>query len=177
MTNETLQTLKNRRSCRAFKPDAVSDEILNAVLEAGTWAPNAWDKQSAGIIAIRDEASRAMLTHLSHELAVEAGEDTPDPLYGAPVVVLVTADKESESGLEDGTLVAGNIMNAAASVGLGSCWVNTARKIMEMPIGKAMLLKWGVENEVTGVAFVVLGWPAEKPETPKPRKENYIRIV
>lgn len=177
MTNETLQTLKNRRSCRAFKPEAIPEDVLNAVLDAGTWAPNAWDKQSASIIAIRDEASRAVLTHLSQELAAEAGEDTPDPLYGAPVVVLITAEKDSESGLEDGSLVAGNIMNAAQSVGLGSCWVNTARKILEMPIGKAMLMKWGVTEPVTGVAFVVLGWPTEKPEEPRARKENYIRIV
>lgn len=177
MTNETLQTLSSRRSCRAFKPDTIPEETLMAVLEAGSYAPNGWDRQSASIVAIRDEAARQMLTHLSHELAMEAGEDTPDPLYGAPVIILVAADKDSETGIEDGTLVAGNIMNAAASVGLGSCWINTARKILEMPIGRAMMQKWGMEGTYIGVTFISLGWPAEEPGERRERKENFIRIV
>ena len=175
--NETLKVLKSRRRCRAFKKQEVSQEILKAVLEAGTYAPNGWDKQSASIVAIRDEATRKVLKELSYQLALEAGEEGEDQFYGAPVLVLILADKASDTALEDGSLVAGNIMNAAESLGLGTCWVHTARKIMEMPEGKAMLQKWGVEGEVLGVTFLALGWPAEKPQPPRARKENYIRYI
>ena len=59
MTNETLETIKSRRSCRAYKPEQITDEELNAVLEAGTYAASAMGRQSAKIVVVQDAATRA----------------------------------------------------------------------------------------------------------------------
>ena len=119
MTNETLETIKSRRSCRAYKPEQITDEELNAVLEAGTYAASAMGRQSAKIVVVQDAATRAQLTRMN---AAVMGKDT-DPMYGAPTILVVLADAGSKNAVQDGSLVMGNLMLAAASLGLGSCWV------------------------------------------------------
>ena len=120
MTNETLETIKSRRSCRAYKPEQITDEELNAVLEAGTYAASAMGRQSAKIVVVQDAATRAQLTRMN---AAVMGKDT-DPMYGAPTILVVLADAHAANAVQDGSLVMGNLMLAAASLGLGSCWIN-----------------------------------------------------
>ena len=111
MTNETLETIKSRRSCRAYKPEQITDEELNAVLEAGTYAASAMGRQSAKIVVVQDAATRAQLTRMN---AAVMGKDT-DPMYGAPTILVVLADAGSKNAVQDGSLVMGNLMLAAAS--------------------------------------------------------------
>lgn len=178
MTNETLKTLETRRSCRVFKHEMITDEELQTVLRAGTFAATAKGAQSPRIIAIKDEATRDLLTHLNKEIIAQTGgKSAGDPFYGAPVIILVLADADTVAPVEDGSLVLGNMMNAAASIGLGSCWIHRAKQEFENPIGKAMLIKWGIEGNYVGVGHLALGYAARPAAEPAPRKADYVMVV
>ena len=170
MTNETLQTIKNRRSCRAYKPEQITDEELNAVLEAGTYAASGKGLQSAKIVVVQDAATRAQLTRMN---AAVMGKDT-NPMYAAPTILVVLADAHAANAVPDGSLVMGNLMLAAASLGLGSCWINRAREEFETDEGKALLKKWGIEGDWIGIGHCILGYPAAQPKPAAPRKPDYI---
>ena len=129
MTNETLETIKNRRSCRAYKPEQITNEELDAVLEAGTYAASAMGRQSAKIVVVQDAAARAQLTRMN---AAVMGRDT-DPMYGAPTILVVLADAHAANAVPDGSLVMGNLMLAAASLGLGSCWIKSLNPTRARP--------------------------------------------
>ena len=113
MTNETLQTIRSRRSCRAYEHRQITDAELDAVLEAGTYAASAMGRQSAKIVVVQDAATRAQLTRMN---AAVMGADS-DPMYGAPTILVVLADANARCGVQDGSLVMGNLMNAAAAIG------------------------------------------------------------
>ena len=170
MTNETLHTLETRRSCRAYKPQQITEEELAAVLRAGMYAPSAKNLQSARIVVVQDAAARARLTRMN---AAVMGSDK-DPMYGAPTILLVVADAHNPNAVADGSLVMGNLMNAAASLGLGSCWINRAKEELETEEGKALLKQWGLEGDFIGVGHCILGYPAEEPKPAAPRKADYI---
>ncbi len=173
MTNETLHTLETRRSCRAYEPRQITDAELDAVLEAGTYAASAMGRQSAKIVVVQDAATRAQLTRMN---AAVMGADS-DPMYGAPTILVVLADAGSKNAVQDGSLVMGNLMLAAASLGLGSCWINRAKEEFESEEGKALLKKWGIEGEWIGVGHCILGYPAGDPQPAAPRKSDYILKV
>ena len=170
MTNETLHTLETRRSCRAYKPQQITEEELAAVLRAGMYAPSGKNRQSARIVVVQDAAARARLTRMN---AAVMGSDK-DPMYGAPTILLVVADAHNPNAVADGSLVMGNLMNAAASLGLGSCWINRAKEELETEEGKALLKQWGLEGDYIGVGHCILGYPAEEPKPAAPRKADYI---
>ena len=121
---ETLTTLKTRRSCRAYKPELIEEEKLNAILEAGTYAATGMGKQSPIILAVTDRVLRDRLSKMN---AAVMGADM-DPFYGAPEVVIVLANKDIPTYLYDGSLVMGNMMNAAADLGVASCWIHRAKE-------------------------------------------------
>ena len=170
MTNETLQTIRSRRSCRAYEPRQITDAELDAVLEAGTYAASAMGRQSAKIVVVQDAATRAQLTRMN---AAVMGTDS-DPMYGAPTILVVLADAHANCAVQDGSLVMGNLMLAAASLGLGSCWINRAREEFDSAEGKALLKKWGIEGDWIGVGHCILGYPAAEPKPAAPRKPEYI---
>ena len=124
MTNETIQTIRSRRSCRAYKPEQITNEELEAVLGAGTYAASAMGKQSAKIVVVQDAATREKLSRMN---AAIMGKDC-DPMYGAPTILVVLADANAKCAVQDGSLVMGNLMLAAASLGLGSCWRSGASR-------------------------------------------------
>lgn len=173
MTNETLDTIRSRRSCRSHLPTQITEEELSAVLEAGTYAASAMGRQSARILVVQDPADRALLTRMN---AAVMGTDS-DPMYGAPTILVVLADANARNAVQDGSLVMGNLMLAAASLGLGSCWINRAREMFDTPEGKALLRRWGVEGDWIGVGNCILGYPAADPKPAAPRKPDYILRV
>lgn len=169
--NEVLTALKERRSCRKFQPRQVSPEDLDAILEAGTYAPTGMNRQAPVIVAIQDPETIAQVSRLN---AAVMGADT-DPFYGAPTVLVVLANPEIRTWLHDGALVMGNLMNAAHAIGVGSCYIFRAKEVFETPEGKALLTKWGVPETYIGVGNCILGYPTEDAFRPaSPRKENYI---
>ena len=170
MSNELLELMKSRRSVRGYKPDAVPEEALDAVLEAGTYAPTGGGAQSPVIVAVRDKAVRDNLMALNAKVM---GKDT-DPYYGAPVVVLVLADGGRNTCVEDGSCVLENMMLAAHAVGLASVWVHREKEIFESPEGKALLKQWGLPETLRGVGSIALGYAAGPRPEAAARKEGYI---
>ena len=174
MDNETLKVLRERRSIRKYKAEQIKDEELDAILEAGTWAASGKNLQTAVMVVVQDQETIQMMSRLNAEIF---GRPGTDPFYGAPTVVVVLADGEKPNWLQDGSLVLGNLMTAAASLGVGSCWINRARELFEMPEGKALLAKWGLPETLRGVGNCILGYPEGEIPAPRPRKEGYILRV
>ena len=168
---ETLRVLKERRSIRKYRPEQIREEELAAILDAGTWAPSGMGLQTAVMVAVQDRETIAALSKVNAEIM---GAPEKDPFYGAPTAVVVLADGEKPNWLQDGSLVMGNLMTAAAALGVGSCWINRAREYFDQPEGKAMLRKWGLPETLRGVAFCILGYADGPAPAPKPRKEGYI---
>lgn len=175
MDNAILRALRERRSCRSYKPEQIKDEELRAVLEAGTWAPTGMGRQDPWIVAVQNPE---LLKKISKMNAAFLGVDT-DPFYGAPTYVLVFGSDPAvwANSVPDGSLVLGNMMNAAHAIGLGSCWINREREIFATPEGKALMQGFGLPEGLIGIGALALGYPAAPPRDPKPRKENYYRIV
>lgn len=172
--NETLKVLKERRSVRKYKAEQIKDEELNAILEAGTWAPSAKGLQTSVMVVVQDPETIAYMSKLNAEIQ---GNPGTDPFYGAPTVVVVLGDGEKLNWLQDGSLVMGNLMNAAAALGLGSCWINRAMELFDRPEGKELLKKWGLPETYRGVGNCILGYVAGDLPAPKPRKDGWILRV
>lgn len=174
MTNEVIRAMQERRSVRSFKPDAVPEELLEAVLSAGVYAPTGMGKQSPIILAVTDRKLRDRLSRINAQIV---GNPQMDPFYGAPAVLVVLADKSCPTYRYDGTLVMGNLMLAAHSVGLASCWIHRAKETFELEEGKQILKELGVEGDYEGIGNCVLGYAAEPPKKAAPRKEHYVYYV
>ena len=167
--NEVIKNIVERRSIRKYKRDIIPNELIDEVLKAGTYAPTGMNKQSPIIIAITNKKVRDKLSKLNAKIM---GTDT-DPFYGAPVVIVVLADKTVPTYIYDGSLVMENMMLAAHSLGLGSCWIHRAQEEFETEEGKELLKSLGITDDYEGIGHCILGYPDMEVEA-KPRKDNYI---
>ena len=163
------EDLLTRRSVRKYSDRPVEDEKLDKVLTAGLYAPTGMNNQAPILVAVRDKETRDKLSRMNAAVMGASG----DPFYGAPCVIVVLSDPERMTWVEDGSLVLGNLMNAAHSLGLGSCWIHRAKECFDTPEGKALLKKWGVPENYRGVGNCILGYAEEEPEA-KPRKSGRI---
>lgn len=169
--NETLKNLKERRSCRKYAKKQVEAAALDAILEAGTYAPTGMNRQAPVIVAVQDPAVRDKIARLN---AAVMGADT-DPFYGAPTVLVVLADPNIRTYVYDGALVMGNLMNAAHAVGVDSCYIFRAREVFATEAGKELLRSWGIPDYYEGIGNCILGYREEGGvKAAAPRKENYI---
>ena len=173
--NETLQTLKTRRSCRSFKPDMVEEDKLSAIIEAGTYAANGRGMQSPIIIAVTNKELRDQIAEENRKIG--GWQEGFDPFYGAPVILIVLADKAIGTYQYDGSLVMGNLMNAAASVGVDSIWIHRAKEEFESEFGKQLLNRLGITGDYEGIGHCALGYAKQSLSEAKPRKENYVYFV
>ena len=164
-----MNCLLERKSTKSYTAQQVSDELLDQVLEAGLYAPTGRNNQNVICVAVRDKKTRDRLSLLNAEIL----GTNADPFYGAPCVIVVFADSEGTTWVEDGSLVLGNMMNAAQALGLGSCWVHRARQMFETPDGKALMKEWGLPDTMKGIGNCILGY-ADQPPVAKPRKEGRI---
>ena len=171
--NETLTTLKTRRSIRRYRPEQVRPETLDTILEAGTYAPSGMGKQSAVMVVVQKPDTIALLSRLNAEIQ---GRPGTDPFYGAPTVVVVLADGENYNWMRDGALVMGNLMNAAWSLGVGSCWINQLRETCDVPEVRALLTEYGVPEDHIVVCSAAIGY-IEKETPAKPRHEGLVSIT
>ena len=172
---ETLECIKTRRSIRKYKADPVPEELLEKILEAGTWAPTGMGKQSPTIVAITNKEQRDRLMKLNAAIM----DRDMDPFYGAPAVLVVLVDKAAPTYANDGELVMQNMMLAAHDLGLASCFIWRAKQEFEGDEGQQMLADWGLPTDVDfeGVGHVIVGYADMKAPEPAPRKENYVYYV
>ncbi len=171
--NPVIQAIKERRAVRAYKPDPVPKELLAQVLEAGLYAPSGMGTQRVLTVAVTDKALRDRLAKINREIGGWPDPDF-DPFYGAPVVLIVLAERESFTNVYDGSLVMANLMLAAHALGLGSCWIHRAKEEFELPEFQALLKDLGVEGDYIGVGHCILGWPDGRLPDAAPRKEGRI---
>ena len=175
MNQAVLECLRTRRSVRKYRKEQITDEELRLVLEAGTWAPTAHGKQDPWIVAVQREDLMARLVKLNAEVLGSTG----NPYYDAPTIVLVFGSQPEvwKNSVQDGSLVLGNMMNAAHAIGLGSCWINREMEMFSLPEGKALMKDLGVPEELMGIGALALGYADGEPREAKPRKEGYCRVV
>ena len=172
--SEVMQNMITRRSIRSYKPDMVPEEVINRIVEAGTYAATGMGKQSPIIIAVTNKELRDKLSKKNAEIM---GHPDMDPFYGAPVVLIVLANKERPTYLYDGSLVMGNLMLAAHDEGIGSCWIHRAKEEFESPFGKEILKSLGIEGDYEGIAHCVIGYTNGEEPKAAPRKENYVYYI
>ena len=171
--NETIKNLIERRSCRNYKKEQIKDEELNEILLAGEYAPTGMGLQSPKMIVLQNKETIERLSKLNAKIM---GRDI-DPFYGAPTVIVVLADKTEMTYVEDGSLVLGNLMNAAHSLKIGSCWINRAREEFETEEGKKLLKEWNIPDNYVGIGHCILGYRDGELPQAKPRKEDYVTII
>ena len=169
---DAMYNLLNRRSVRKYTDRQVPDELLDRVLEAGLYAPSGMNTQNIYMVAVRDKETRDRLMRMNAAVINREG----DPFYGAPCVIVVLGDESAYLAVENGSLVLGNLMNAAHAVGLGSCWIHRAKQTFETEEGKALLRSWGLPEHLVGVGNCILGYAEETPDA-RPRKEGRILKV
>ncbi len=171
--NEVIKCLESRRSIRKYKEKMIPKEKLDIIVKAGTYAPSGMNRQSPIILVVTNKEVRDKLAKLNAKVM---GNNDADPFYGAPVVLVVLADKNSPTAIYDGSLVMGNLMNAAYSLGIGSCWIHRAKEVFASDEGKEILMSLGIEGDYEGIGNCILGYPLEEKEA-SPRKENYVFYV
>ena len=170
--NETLKVLESRRSCRSFKPDMIKKEELDAIIKAGTYAANGMGQQSPVIIAVTSKELRDSVSEENRKIG--GWDEGFDPFYGAPVILIVLADKSMPTHVYDGSLVMGNLMNAAESLGVASIWIHRAKEEFDSDFGKNLLKKLGITGDYEGIGHCALGYAAQPPREAVPRKEDYV---
>ncbi len=166
--SETMEAILTRRSVKSYADTPVPRELVAKVCEAGTWAPCGMGKQAPIILAVTNKELRDRIAKLN------VGGRDADPFYGAPVVLVVLADKSVPTYVYDGSLTMGNMLLAAHDLGLGACWIHRAKDVFETEEGKQILKDLGVEGDYEGVGNCILGYPKGDLPAGKPRKENYI---
>ncbi len=169
--NEVIRCLTERRSCRSYSPKQVEEEALQQILLAGTYAASGMARQPAKIVVLQDPAEIARLERMN---AAIMGNPDGHPFYGAPTVLVVLYDADVYTGLEDASLVMGNLMNAAHSLGVASCWIHRAKEEFDSEEGKALLKQWGIEGNYKGCGHCILGYPEGPCRPAVPRKADYI---
>lgn len=168
-----LETMKTRRSIRKFKGEPIPKDVLNQIIEAGTYAATGMNMQSPIIVAVTNKEIRDEFSKWNAEIM---GKDI-DPFYGAPVILIVLAKKERPTAVYDGSLVMGNLMLMAHELGIGSCWIHRAKEEFETERGKEFLKKLGIEGEYEGIGHCALGYVDGEYPAVLPRKEDWVYYV
>ena len=174
MMNQVIEAMLHRRSCRSYKPEQVREDALQEILLAGTYAASGMGRQSGKIVVVQDKDTIEQLRAMN---AAVMGNPNSDPFYGAPTVCVVLADPDVSTWQEDGSLILGNLMLAASTLGVASCWIHRAQQEFDSPEGKALLEKWGIPTRYRGVGHCILGYAAADLPAAKPRKADYILRV
>ena len=169
--NETIQTLKDRRSVRNFTDKPVDRELIEKIIDAGIWAPSGKGAQAPIVLAVTNRELRDRLSAMN---AAVMGKEGFDPFYGGPVVLVVLADRSVPTYVYDGALTMGNMMNAAASLGVDSIWIHRAKEEFESEEGKALLKSLGIEGDWEGIGHCALGYAAEPLPAGAPRKPGRV---
>lgn len=172
--NELIKNMILRRSIRKYKNDMLPKEIIDEIVKAGMYAPTGMNLQSPIILAITNREVRDKISKMNAKIM---GREDIDPFYGAPVVLVVLADKKCVTSVYDGSLVMGNLMNAANALGIGSCWIHRAKEEFESDEGKELLKSLGIEGDYEGIGHCILGYIEGNSPIPTPRKENYVYYI
>lgn len=168
------KTILARRSTRKYKPDMLPKTAIDQILQAGMYAASGMNRQSPIMIAVTDKKTRDKLSAMNAKIM---GNTDSDPFYGAPVVLIVLANKDMPTYIYDGSLVIGNMMLAAEELHLGSCWVHRAKEEFESEEGKAILKSLGINGNYEGIGHLIVGYADGEKEPAAPRKDDYVYYI
>ena len=170
--NEIIKAMEERRSIRKFKLEMPKKEDLQQIVEAGLYAANGMGRQATITVAVTNKELRDKLSAINCKIG--GWDEGIDPFYGAPAILIVLAEKDWRNRVYDGSLVMGNMMLAAHSLGLGSIWIHRAKEEFEMPEYQQLLKELGVEGEWEGIGHCAVGYiDGEMPEAAE-RKPNRV---
>lgn len=172
MSNSILTLIESRQSIRKYTPEMPAKEDLEKIIRAGLYAASGKNMQTAVIVAITDQVLRNRLSEMNR--IIGGWDEGFDPFYGAPAVLLVLSDKSSPNHVYDGALAMGNMMLAAHTLGLGSCWINRAREEFDTSEGKQILEDLGIHGDYEGIGHCIVGYPDGPLPDPKPRKAGRV---
>lgn len=169
--NETLRTIRDRRSIRKFTDEPVPRDVIEQIVDAGIWAASGKNGQAPIVLAVTNPDLVAQLSEMNRKIG--GWQEGFDPFYGGKTVLVVLARKDVPTYVYDGSLTLGNMMLAAQSLGVGSIWIHRAKQEFESDEGKAILAKLGIDEDVEGIGHCVLGYAAE-PAADIARKEGRV---
>ena len=173
--NEIIRAMIERRSVRSYKNEMLPKAVIDDIIEAGLYAASGRGYQSAIIVAVTDKALRDRLSEMNRKIG--GWSEGFDPFYNAPVVLIVLADRSRNTYLYDGSLVMGNLMLAAHSMGIGSCWIHRAREEFESDEGKEILKSLGIEGDYEGIGHCILGYAeGDMPRIPERKPDRVYRV-
>ena len=173
--SDVLEKIKTRRSIRKYKPDMIPQEVIDKIIEAGTYAASGRNAQNTIIIQVTDPKIRNQISELNCEIG--GWEKDFDPFYGAPAILIVLAKKDWPTHVYDGSLVMGNLMLAAHELGIGSCWIHRAKEEFETEWGKNLLKSLGINDEYEGIGHCALGYTdGEYPKSPERKADRVFYI-
>ena len=170
--NDIIRAMEERRSVRKYRPDMPKKEDLELIAQAGLWAASGRGMQDCKTIIVTDPAVRARFVEANRKAG--GFPEGADPFYGAPVIMAVIAAKDRITNVCDGSLVIGNMMLAAHSLGLGSIWIHRAKEEFEQPEFKQLLIDLGIEGEWIGVGHCAVGYTDGEAPKAAPRKEGRV---
>lgn len=173
--NEVMKAILERRSFRKYKPDMVEKDLIDEVIQAGLYAANGHAQQSSVIIAVTNRELRDAIAEENRK--IEGWKEGFDPFYGAPVILVVAAKKSIPTAVYDGSVTLANMMLAAHSLGLGTCWIHRAKEEFESPFGKELLTRLGLSDAYEGVGHLALGYPAGDPPKAAKRKDGRVFYI
>lgn len=170
MENKTLRFIKSRVSTRSYLDKKVPLKKLEAILEAGKYAPSAKNRQICHILAIKNKRAIATLVNIGQELY------NRDCYYGAPALVLVYGPRDDGFTKQDASCILQNMFIAAEALGIASCWINQTDDILNSKPGLKLRKKLGLTENDYIVGTCILGYAKEKGQV-RPRKEDMIKII
>jgi nitroreductase len=181
--NEIINAIKSRRSVRSYKSDKLGRDILQAIVEAGCFAPSGHNAQPWYYSVVQD---RALLEEISNKAkTVMSGvpvdwiqkygkNPAADITHKAPVLILVSCKKGAISGAADCAAAMENMLIAAESLGVGSCWIGLTKFVF----GDAeMMKKLGVPEGYEPSQAAVFGYSSEKKKAALPRKPDVVTYI
>lgn len=191
--NEMMETIMHRRAIRRFEEKQVDETALQQILQAGLYAPSAGGRQGVLFAVSQDKETNERLgrikransnprmatatSYVSKEQPSIADDPTlKNAFYDAPTVITLFAPKNFLFSAEDCAVAAENMMLAADSLGVGSCYIGQGWTAFADPYGQEVLRRWGIRTDYYAVMQLLLGYPREgdRHPTPKPRKDERI---
>ena len=170
---DILELINTRASTKSYQDKMPSEDDINKIITAGLRAASGRNLQAPIVVAVSNKEIRDKLARANADIMGASA----DPFYNAPVVLVVLAKREAHTYVYDGSLTLGNMMIAAHSLGLGSCWIHRAREVFELPEWKEWLKSIGISDDVEGIGNLIVGYPKDTIPSPKPTKDGRVFFV
>ena len=184
--NETLKSIRNRRSTRAFLPEQLKDVDVQAIMDAAIYAPSATNKQPWHFTVVQNKDMLDRLNASFKEIAKKsdneyirrfADNEKFHVFYNAPTVVLVSGDANNNYASVDCAAAVENMLIAAESLEIGSCWIGLIAYLLNSEEGKDFVQQLGIPEGYKQIHAVSLGYKKIKVTNAPARKENTVNYV